>query len=67
MRAGPPLKMTEFVAQFKKEHRKTIAKNGRVYASVPVQHSTLDNCVRDSVKKPYFKEKIKKIIQIKII
>ncbi|MDP3733703.1 MAG: CCA tRNA nucleotidyltransferase, partial [Nanoarchaeota archaeon] len=67
LRAGPPLKMTEFVAQFKKEHRKTMAKNGHIYASVQVQHPTLDDCVRNCIKQPYFKEKIQKIVQIKVV
>ena len=59
VRAGPPLKLTEFVADFKKKNRNTYEEKGRIIAKVKVENPKLADRIKFLVQQEYFKEKIK--------
>lgn len=61
LRKGPPLKLKEFVKDFKKKNKKTFVKSNRVWAKVKVKHPKLDNFVKNLLKDKYVKEKVRKI------
>ncbi|HLD34188.1 MAG TPA: nucleotidyltransferase domain-containing protein [Candidatus Nanoarchaeia archaeon] len=59
LRKGPPLEMKEYVADFKKKHKKTKLKDGHVWAEIDVKDYTLKSHVEAKLKDDYVKEKIK--------
>ncbi|MBI4983418.1 hypothetical protein HZC32_02140, partial [Candidatus Woesearchaeota archaeon] len=61
IRVGPPLSMTEYVANFKKKNKNNFEQKGRIYARVKVEHPQLEELVKNAVKQKYFVEKTKKV------
>jgi len=61
-RPGPPLKLKEFVADFKKKNKDTFTKDGRIYAQVKVTHPQLADFLQFIIKKRYFKEKVASVV-----
>lgn len=66
IRAGPPLKMKDYVKDFKKINKNTFTKNSKLFAKVKIKHRKLVSFVKNSVKDDYFKEKVKEIEKINI-
>ena len=58
---GPPLAMKEFVASFKKKHKSTFEKNGRIFAKVKREYVNAEDLIRDVIKKDEVKEKVRSI------
>ena len=67
IRQGPPLKMEEAVKAFKKKNKDTFEKSGRVFSKDQVEFPELDKFVKNLLKEKYFKEKIKKVKDIKVV
>ncbi|MBT4651681.1 CCA tRNA nucleotidyltransferase [Candidatus Woesearchaeota archaeon] len=65
IRSGPPLKMEEFVKDFKKKNKETFEQTGRVMAKVPRKHVELEKHVKEILKDSYVKERIKEIKVLK--
>src|SRR3989344_2774394 len=61
IRTGPPLKLQEHVDHFKKEHKDTFVKEGKIYANVKVEYPRLDDFVKVLLKEKYLLEKMKKV------
>lgn len=61
IRFGPPLKMKEFVADFKKSHSYTYEEKGKICAKIQREHPKLSDFVNSLLKEEYFKEKVKKV------
>ncbi len=57
-RKGPPLEMKEAVEHFKKKHKVTMVKDGRVVAVVAVKNPALRDAVKAALKEKYVKEKV---------
>ena len=57
---GPPLSMEKMVKEFRKKYKKTFRKNGRIYAKVKRKLTTPEGCLKDIIKRQYFKERVKK-------
>ncbi len=60
-RAGPPLKLKQAVANFKKKHRQTYLKRSRIYAKIPQATRSLEPFVKQVLADPYLQERISKI------
>ena len=59
---GPPVKMKEAVAAFKKKHgRKCFISKGRVYASLPRPYRTPSALLKALLSEPYVTNRMKKI------
>ena len=65
LRWGPPVGLKKRVNDFKKVHKKTFEEKGRICAKVPRKFYDLKGYVKNEVKSDYFKERIKKIENIK--
>ena len=61
IRIGPPTKMKDHVKRFKKLHKKTSVKNGKIVAEVKVKFPKLDNFVKNLLKDEYVKDRVKGI------
>src|SRR3989344_7745160 len=59
IRIGPPLHLTEFVADFQKKNKKTYVKHDRVVATIRVAQTSLEENLKTILQKPYILEKIK--------
>ncbi|MBI2666868.1 nucleotidyltransferase domain-containing protein [Candidatus Woesearchaeota archaeon] len=66
VRQGPPLELTEHVKQFKKMHKETFVKDGKVWAKVAVKHPRLEDFVKAVMKEKYVLEKVKKVKKVKV-
>lgn len=55
VRKGPTLDMLEYATEFKKMHKKTFSKGGRLYATIPITFSAR-TFFNDFAKKPILKE-----------
>lgn len=66
IRTGPPLKLKEFVADFKKKNKNTFEEKGRVMANVKVQHPKLEDFVKFLLKDEYVTERVEKIKRVEI-
>lgn len=66
IRSGPPLKIKQHVERFKREHAQTFMENNRIMARVPVKFPQLKEVVKNLVNENYFKERIKRIKEIKV-
>ena len=66
-RVGPPLKMKEDVLNFKKKNKETYLKGGKIFAKVKIKNRQLDLVLKDLIKEPYFKEKVKEVKDWKIV
>ncbi len=67
LREGPPLKLEQFVRKFRKKHKTTFIKNGRVCASVPVEHPTLAGAVKAAVQEKYVTRRIKRVKKVIVL
>lgn len=67
IRAGPPLKMKDFVADFKKKNKHTFEEKGKIMAKVKVENPKLNNFVNALLKDEYLKEKAKGIKKVEIV
>ena len=65
IRPGPPLKLKEFVKDFKKKNKNTFESDGKIMAKIKVEFPSLENQVKNCLKEEYFKEKIKAVKEIK--
>jgi len=62
VRSGPPLKLKNFVADFKKKNKETFSQDGRIYARLKVVHPQLADFLQFTLKKRYFKEKVASVV-----
>ena len=60
-RAGPLLKLKEHVSRFKKKHKKTVIKRGRIFALDKRKFREPEKLIKSLFKHQYLKEKIKDI------
>jgi tRNA nucleotidyltransferase (CCA-adding enzyme) len=67
IRQGPPIKLKEFVKDFKKKNKNAFVKNGKIAAKVEVMHPKLEDFVKHALKHPYVQERIKKVKKIVIL
>lgn len=58
---GPPIKMKDAVKSYKKKHKKSYVKNGRIVAEVKVKFPKLRNHVQNLLNNNYVEERVKKI------
>jgi tRNA nucleotidyltransferase (CCA-adding enzyme) len=58
---GPSLKTKEHVKRFKKKHKTTFNKSGRIYAKVKREFVRSRELIKKVTKDPYIKEKLKEI------
>ncbi|MEM3154249.1 MAG: nucleotidyltransferase domain-containing protein [Candidatus Woesearchaeota archaeon] len=58
---GPPLKFSEAVKKFKKIHKKTFAKKGRVWAKVKREETTPEQVLKRVLNSDFVKQRVKKI------
>ncbi len=65
IRSGPPLKMKEFVSNFKKKNKNTFEEKGRIMAKVKVEHNNLSDFVNHLLSSKYAQERVKRITVIK--
>ena len=65
IRPGPPLKLKEFVKDFKKKNKNTFESEGKVMARIKVEFPGLESYVKNCLEEEYFKEKIKAVKEIK--
>jgi tRNA nucleotidyltransferase (CCA-adding enzyme) len=54
---GPPLTMKEHVGNFRRTHRKTYPKNGKIFASEKREFAKPEDLLRSLMKIQYVKEK----------
>ncbi|MBD3362072.1 hypothetical protein GF358_04775 [Candidatus Woesearchaeota archaeon] len=58
---GPPIKMKEAVKHFKKKHKKTTVKKGRIYAKIKYKYRDIEPYLtKDVLKHEYLSDKVKK-------
>ena len=67
IRIGPPLKMKEFVEDFKKKNKNTFEEKGRVMAKVKVELPKLKDFVNALLKEEYVRGKVKGIKKMEIL
>ncbi len=67
VRAGPPLKMTEYVEDFKKKNKNTFVEEGRIKAKVKVEHPKLKDFVNALLKDEYVRERIKGVKKVDVV
>jgi len=58
---GPPLKFKEHCDAFKKAHKNTFEKNGRLFAKVKRDYVNVRHLIKDVIKTDEIKEKVKSI------
>ncbi|MBI4980172.1 CCA tRNA nucleotidyltransferase [Candidatus Woesearchaeota archaeon] len=58
LRAGPPLELKEYVIDFRKRHKDTFEKDGKIWAKIKVEHTELGEFVKHLVKEGYVKERV---------
>lgn len=67
VRVGPPLKMKEFVDDFKKKNKNNFEEKGRVMAKVKVENPQLKDFLNALLKDEYVKERVKGIKKIEMV
>jgi len=60
-RAGPPVKLKKAVIEFKKKHKKTVVKKGRVCATVKRECRTAEECIGQVLQDKDVKKRAKKV------
>ena len=55
---GPPLEMKKACSGFKKEHKKTFEKKGRLWAEIKIEKRGIKKNIEEISRKKYFSEKI---------
>lgn len=58
---GPPLKFKEHCDRFKKAHKKTFIKSGKVFATITREFTTPQQIIKAAISDNYLKDKAKKI------
>lgn len=66
VRVGPPLKMKEYVEDFKKKNKNTFEEKGRIMAKVKVENPKLLDFVNALLKDEYFTERVGKIKKVEV-
>ena len=64
VRPGPPLKLTDHVADFRRKNKNSFVEKDRIMANVPVAFPLLKNNVRQLLKHPYFHQRISEVKRI---
>ncbi|HLD39720.1 MAG TPA: CCA tRNA nucleotidyltransferase [Candidatus Nanoarchaeia archaeon] len=64
---GPPLKLKEFVEDFKRKKKNTFIEGGRIKAKVKVEHPQLKDFANELLKDAYVKEKVKGIKKMDVV
>ncbi len=59
--AGPPMKMENHVAMFKKKHKNTFVKNNRVFAKIKRDHIDAKELIKEFIKTEEVKDRVKSI------
>ncbi len=67
IRSGPPLELKEHVARFRKEHRDTLVKEGKIYAKVKVEFPRVEDLVKAVLKGKYVQERVGKVKEVLVI
>ncbi len=62
---GPPLVEKERVKSFKQKHKKTFIEKGRIYSYVKRKYVGADDLIKDLLKDPLLKQKVKSIKLLK--
>ena len=60
-RIGPPVKIKEHVIKFKRKHKKTVVKKGRVFALDKRKYREAEELIKSLFRNRYLKEKVKDI------
>ncbi len=61
LRSGPPLKHKQGVVHFRKQHKKVVVKDGRLYARVPRTFIHLEDCLKALLKSENVTERLQNI------
>jgi tRNA nucleotidyltransferase (CCA-adding enzyme) len=67
MREGPPVTMTDAVASFKKKHKETVEKHGKLFAKIPRREYRLEDAVKKLVNDEDVIGRIKRINKMVIL
>ena len=67
IKIGPPLRMKEYVADFKSKNEHTFEGRGRIMAKVKVGHPKIADFAASALKDDYVRERIKQLKVLKII
>lgn len=66
-RKGPPAKLKEAAAKFRKTHPNSYIKDGRIVAKVKIEHRTLRAFLYKLIKDDYFNERVKQVRRVEIV
>lgn len=61
LRLGPPLKMADAVKAFKRKNKTAFEAEGRMVVKLPFKAFQLKDYIKELIKDPYFKERIKQV------
>lgn len=67
IKIGPPLKMKEYVADFKTKNKDTFEDKGRIKAKVKVEHPKIADFAASALKDDYVRERIKRLKTLKVV
>ena len=67
IRVGPPLKLKEYVEDFKKKNKNTFEEKGRMMAKVKVENPKLKDFVNALLKNEYVTERVEKIKKMEVV
>lgn len=63
---GPPIKQKTDVDKFKEKHSKFEERNGRLYATITREHTTLNSLIKALIKLDYVSERVKGVAMLKL-
>ncbi len=61
LRQGPPVKLKQASMHFKRQHKRAIAKQGRLYAEVPRLFTYAEECLKEALTSENVTERIKNV------
>ncbi|PIN73836.1 CCA tRNA nucleotidyltransferase [Candidatus Woesearchaeota archaeon CG10_big_fil_rev_8_21_14_0_10_45_16] len=61
IRDGPPLRLKEYAADFRKKNKDVFEEDGRVKARVSIKHRKIPEALKYLLEQAYFKEKVQKV------
>ncbi len=64
IRKGPPIKLKDFAADFKKKNKDSFVEKGVLMAKIKNPHPNLQDFVSNHLKQKYFREKVKSVKKI---
>jgi tRNA nucleotidyltransferase (CCA-adding enzyme) len=67
VRVGPPLKLKEYVADFKKKYKNAFVEGGRMKAKVKVENPKLKDFANAILKDEYVQERVGKVKDVKFV